>query len=362
MKDLPKEWDSFTSSLRARPSFDTDDFIFEIQREAKYRASMEETSKPEKITMTATKQSKCFNCNKLGHIKKDCWAPGGGKEGQFPKKRAMKATKLQKAEIKSEKNGNYAMNVTKEKSHHAIIMDSGASHHMTGDLNSLENYKESPEESIYLANNAVIKSKGTGQLRLKYGNIQLTFSSVLFVPELGKTIISVDQLIKKSYQVIFDNNPRICTASGKMIIHLTKNGNLFELPAKLEKRVTYSADKSNVQSKTLFEWHRSLGHLNYKDVKKLSKCTTGMRVTDTKEKQCETCIEGKMTRFSFQTKNQPTELSIQPGEVWSTDLGFVKNIIYVTFVDNCTGVTYLAIIQRKNEASEALTTFLNLTQ
>jgi hypothetical protein len=52
-------------------------------------------------------------------------------------------------------------------------------------------------------------------------------------------------------------------------------------------------------------------------------------VTDTKEKQCETCIEGKMTRCSFQTKNQPTELSIQPGEVWSIDLGFVKNSIYV---------------------------------
>jgi len=28
----------------------------------------------------------CHNCSKHGHVKADCWAPGGGKEGQGPKK------------------------------------------------------------------------------------------------------------------------------------------------------------------------------------------------------------------------------------------------------------------------------------
>src|SRR6202045_259463 len=31
------------------------------------------------------KQLKCFNCNKCRHKKADCWAKGGGKEGQGPK-------------------------------------------------------------------------------------------------------------------------------------------------------------------------------------------------------------------------------------------------------------------------------------
>lgn len=30
---------------------------------------------------------KCFNCKNKGHKKADCWAPGGGKEGQGPKRK-----------------------------------------------------------------------------------------------------------------------------------------------------------------------------------------------------------------------------------------------------------------------------------
>ena len=33
------------------------------------------------------KDKDCYNCNKKGHIKSECWAKGGGKEGQGPKGR-----------------------------------------------------------------------------------------------------------------------------------------------------------------------------------------------------------------------------------------------------------------------------------
>ena len=34
----------------------------------------------------------CHNCSKKGHKKADCWAKGGGKEGQGPKQRKGKKT------------------------------------------------------------------------------------------------------------------------------------------------------------------------------------------------------------------------------------------------------------------------------
>ncbi len=40
------------------------------------------------------KDLECFNCCKCGHIKADCWAKGGGKEGQGPKRKMQDSTVL----------------------------------------------------------------------------------------------------------------------------------------------------------------------------------------------------------------------------------------------------------------------------
>jgi hypothetical protein len=41
------------------------------------------------------KDKECYNCNKKGHIKPECWAKGGGKEGQGPKERKGSGKKNQ---------------------------------------------------------------------------------------------------------------------------------------------------------------------------------------------------------------------------------------------------------------------------
>jgi len=40
------------------------------------------------------KRVECFNCHKLGHIQCECWAPGGGKEGQSPRSKRGKGANL----------------------------------------------------------------------------------------------------------------------------------------------------------------------------------------------------------------------------------------------------------------------------
>ena len=39
---------------------------------------------------------KCHNCGKTGHLKAECWAKGGGKEGQRPSKSDSKGSKGKK--------------------------------------------------------------------------------------------------------------------------------------------------------------------------------------------------------------------------------------------------------------------------
>ena len=52
------------------------------------------SKKPWKGGKGSKKDVECFNCHKKGHMKGDCWAKGGGKEGQGPRgKRAEKGEK-----------------------------------------------------------------------------------------------------------------------------------------------------------------------------------------------------------------------------------------------------------------------------
>lgn len=43
-------------------------------------------------------QISCHNCQRKGHIKKECWRPGGGKEGQGPKQKKKARDQANKAE------------------------------------------------------------------------------------------------------------------------------------------------------------------------------------------------------------------------------------------------------------------------
>jgi hypothetical protein len=56
--------------------------------EGQDEAMSTETGKKKRLK----KDIKCFNCKKLGHVKADFWAKGGGKEGQGPKKKGQDST------------------------------------------------------------------------------------------------------------------------------------------------------------------------------------------------------------------------------------------------------------------------------
>ena len=54
------------------------------------------------------KDKDCYNCNKKGHIKSECWAKGGGKEGQGPKER--KGTGKKKNQANQAQKVNSSLN------------------------------------------------------------------------------------------------------------------------------------------------------------------------------------------------------------------------------------------------------------
>jgi len=99
---LPPSYDSFISALNATSSvlgafLSPDDLMQTTTEEYDRRVLAKGGKKEENVAFHAGDNGgkgkrnphiKCFNCNKKGHKKADCWAEGGGKASQGPKGKA----------------------------------------------------------------------------------------------------------------------------------------------------------------------------------------------------------------------------------------------------------------------------------
>src|SRR6202522_289469 len=64
-----------------------------------------DAKKGRKEGSSSKKNVKCYNCKKKGHYKSECWAPGGGKEGQGPNQKGKgKAKAKETAGMAKEKD------------------------------------------------------------------------------------------------------------------------------------------------------------------------------------------------------------------------------------------------------------------
>ena len=118
-------------------------------------------------------------------------------------------------------------------------------------------------------------------------------------------------------------------------------------------------NKTNASFLYVFEssnlWHGGLGHVNYCSLKRpinLNHIPTFQ--IDIKHK-CETCVEAKMIKLSFQT----IERNIEPLDTIHSDICDLKfaltrggNKYFITFVDDSTKYCYVYLLKRKDEALE----------
>src|SRR6266481_6976304 len=92
LMSLPKSWSTFITAVNAGlPTLTSDALIVHILEEYKSRQAgsggmaLKGAEWDKKSKQFGTMKGKCRNCGKKGHWVKDCWEPGGDKEGQAPK-------------------------------------------------------------------------------------------------------------------------------------------------------------------------------------------------------------------------------------------------------------------------------------
>ena len=87
------------------------------------------------------KDIECFNCHKKGHKKPDCWAKGGGKEGQGPRSKERK-----EKEGESKKGNQEVANIAGEDGVWVAIASSSDDEEMADD--ELDDFEVSDDDLL----------------------------------------------------------------------------------------------------------------------------------------------------------------------------------------------------------------------
>lgn len=135
------------------------------------------------------------------------------------------------------------------------IKDSGCSRHMTGDKILFSTYQVYDGGNVTFGSK--LKSKIIGKGTISHDS--LSIDDVAHVDNLGFNLLSISQLCRKKYKVLFSENESKILKDGITIAKGVLKNNVYVM--KIDKS---SRDKlcltSLDESSTL--WHRRLGHAN----------------------------------------------------------------------------------------------------
>ncbi|KAG6442871.1 hypothetical protein O3G_MSEX002584 [Manduca sexta] len=230
------------------------------------------------------KGPRCFNCNKHGHVSKQCWFRNK-KENNNDTKNSFVA----------------AFSASLLNDNTSWYVDSGASSHMTMHGHWLQNKKAPPVDNIRIADNKVLSVHSCGTVTIQVPNEAtgipdcIQVNDVLYVPDLSTNLLSVSKIISNGNQVEFNENG--CAVKNKQG-HVVANAKLVNNTYKLlschsgKAMLAISVDK--------YLWHQRLGHINFNDLNKIPDCTLGVKMSQqNKEITCIPCLQAKQTRLPF---------------------------------------------------------------
>ena len=250
------------------------------------------------------------------------------------------------------------------------IIDSGASDHMTYDKSYFTILSPPPVPYVTNANGEAFPVLGKGSVRV---TSTIVLQNVLYVPALSHHLISVPQMNTEAkcsvtffpMYVIFQD-----LLTGELIGRGYLRGRLFHLDQ------TYAGEKPGAPSRTalistsdklseVWLWHRRLGHSSFSVMKK-SMPNLFISV-DESLLCCETCVLGKSHRstYSPSTSNKriiPFELI--HSDVWGPSQESIVSGMryYVSFIDDCTRLSWIVLLKPKDEVFPLFKPFIPLSK
>nr|KYP33098.1 Retrovirus-related Pol polyprotein from transposon TNT 1-94 [Cajanus cajan] len=284
---------------------------------------------------------KCTHCNGTNHTMDTCfkihgypeWHPKGKKEEVLKDNYATVARFVAKSGTPQFACVFFVTGKFTE-----WIIDTSATNHMTYDKNMFTHLSLNSPVSV------IINANGISSLVLGIGAVSIS-PSLTISNVLNCNLLSVSQLTK-SHNCAFSFFPTYCTLQN---IHTQeKIGS-----GKRREGLYY------LESEEIWQWHKRLGNPSFSYVKRLFlSLFTCCNISDFK---CETCVMAKSHRVIFPINNSRANapFSIVHSDVWGPAPIPTHNGMrwFVTFVDDCTRMTWLYLLKHKSDVCDIFQVF-----
>ncbi|GJX15046.1 putative ribonuclease H-like domain-containing protein [Tanacetum coccineum] len=255
------------------------------------------------------------------------------------------------------------------------IVDSGCSRSMTGNRHRLENFQEFKGGNVTFGGGEG-KITGKGTIR----TAKLDFENVLYVKELQHfNLFSVSQICDKKNRVLFtETECLVLTKDFKLpdetqvLLKVPRKHNLYSF--NLEDLAPQGDLACLLAKATLDEstqWHRRLGHVNFKNMNKLVK---GNLVRGLPPKlfqndhTCVACNKGKQHKVSYKAKTVVSSFS-EPLQMLHMDLFGPTSVRSISHKFYCLVITdafsrfsWVFFLAKKDETVGILKEFIKLVK
>lgn len=192
----------------------------------------------------------------------------------------------------------------------------------------------------------------------------LSLQNTLLVSSLSNKLLSVGQMTEdlNCCALIY---PKFCLfqdiPTKEIIGRGTKRGGLYYMD-EYNCGLTNAAQGMSNKEKQIWLWHRRLGHSSFPYLRRLLP-SLFLNLDETKFK-CEDCILAKSHRVSYSISLNKCEIPFMliHSDVWGPTPILVSSGIrwFMTFLDDCTCMTWLYLMKGKDEVFRIFRSFHNM--
>lgn len=378
---LPKDFDSFVTSWSllsdemalenfleklanaerniAGRSDDVSQEALKLQSKPADGSSMKATGKKFKV--------KCHKCGKFGHYRRNCWwnSDKAEKQEKAEKPNTQKETKGSK-DTKSEK-GLTASSVFELNAGKCIIADSGASVHLTDNIDWFSSLREVvPPLTLNIANGKTLKATHVGDIRIEKSIDgkkweKRVWESVYYCKDMdGESLFSTVFMEKtKSYGFYHANGIMRLLDGRKPVLGGKRVENQYVPFIRV-----VSPPASVKVARSIGLWHQRLGYVSDNVIRVMTQneLVNGLEVSLTKRDDCDACHFGKQTVNVHPTREKRECL---PGQRFHSDVCHIgvtswnKCKYFLTLKDEASSYRRVYFMKSKEEVSEILKEFFS---